>query len=359
MMRETALTWSWINMLTKKRYDALVDVYGDLDAALGHVNEELLKSLGCREDTILRTLNRLEEFDVSSYEQELKKRELEFLDIEDPAYPEALSTLPDPPIFLYYKGSLEILDQPCIACVGTREMSSYGKRVVEEFIPAFLRAGLVTVSGLALGIDAHVASETVMAGGKTVAVLGHGLAEIYPKSNSALAERIVNKGGLLLSEFPLDQTPDKYTFPSRNRIIAGLSLGTIIFEAGEGSGALITADLALDYGRDVFAVPGQIFDEHFVGCHQIISKGHAKLVSGPSEVLIELGVVASEKSESSFVPKSELEDALFKTLTTMPQSVSVLVDRSRLDAGKVNTTLTMLELSGAAKNVGNGMWVRS
>ncbi|MBU0766522.1 DNA-processing protein DprA [Patescibacteria group bacterium] len=358
MTRKTALTWSWLNVLTKKRYDALTGVYGDMDTALGHVNEELLKGLGCREDTILKTLNRLEEFEVEAYEKELKKRGLEFLDIEDLAYPESLSTLPDPPVFLYYKGSLEILDQPCIACVGTREMSSYGKRIVEAFVPAFVRAGMVTVSGLAMGIDAHVAYETILAGGKTVAALGHGLAQIYPKSNAALAQRIVDNGGLLLSEFPLDQSPDKYTFPSRNRIIAGLSLGTVVFEAGKGSGALITADLALDYGRDVFVVPGQIFDEHFEGCHQILAKGHAKLVSGPSEVLVELGVVVSEKSQSQFVPKNDLEDSLFKILTTMPQSVGNLVDHSRLDAGKVNTTLTMLELAGAAKNVGNGMWVR-
>jgi len=166
------------------------------------------------------------------------------------------------------------------------------------------------------------------------------------------------KDGTDLTISFFDQKPDKYTFPSRNRIIAGLSLGTIVFEAGDRSGALITADLALDYGRDVFAVPGQIFDEHFVGCHQIIAKGHAKLVSNPQEVLSDLGVVVSEKSESSFVAKTELEDTLFKTLTTMPQSVGDLVERSSLNAGNVNTTLTMLELSGAAKNVGNGMWVR-
>lgn len=358
MLRKTSLTWSWLNVLTKVRYDALIDVYGDMETALGKVNAELLKGLGCREETILKTLNRLEEFDPESYDKELTKRGLEFLDIEDPVYPDALNTLPDPPVFLYYKGSLDILDKPCIGCVGRREMSSYGKRVVEEFIPALVHAGMVTVSGLAMGIDAHVASETLMAGGKTVAALGHGLADIYPKSNSALAQRIAEKGGLLLSEFPLDQYPEKFTFPARNRIIAGLSLGTIVFEAGDKSGALITADLALDYGREVFAVPGQIFDENFVGCHQIIAKGHAKLVTSASEVLTELGLIVSEKSQSSFVPNNELEDAIFKALTSMPQSVGDLVERSNMDAGNVNTTLTMLELASAAKNVGNGMWVR-
>lgn len=358
MKRETALTWSWLNILNKKRYDALIDVYRDMETALGHVNEELLKSLGCREDTIYRVLNRLEEFDPAAYEKELEKRGIEFLDLEDPSYPDKLSAIPDQPVFLYYKGSLDILDQLCLACVGKREMSSYGKRVVEEFVPALVQAEIVTVSGLALGVDAQVASETLDAGGVTVAVVGQGLATIYPKSNTALAERIVEGGGLILSEFPLDQTPDKFTFPARNRIIAGLSVGTIVMEAGEGSGALITADLALDYGRDVFAVPGQIFDENFRGCHEIIAKGQAKLVSSPQDVLAEIGVIAPKNSVSSFIPKTELEEILFKVLTTMPQSVSDLVDHSAMNAGAVNTTLTMLELAGAAKNVGNGMWVR-
>ncbi|MFA7682384.1 MAG: DNA-processing protein DprA, partial [Candidatus Peribacteraceae bacterium] len=238
MTRENTLVWSWLGVLTKKRYDVLQDVYGNLDEALGHMSEELLKSLGCREETVWKTLNRLEEFDPSAYDQELKKRDLHLLSIEDASYPEALRTLPDPPVFLMYRGDLTILSQPCIALVGTRNMSSYGKRVVEEFVPAFVSAGMVTVSGLALGIDTYVAQQTIALSGRTVAVLGHGMAQIFPRSNARLAEQIVENGGLLLSEFPLDSAPDKYTFPARNRIIAGLSLGTVVLEAGEGSGAL-------------------------------------------------------------------------------------------------------------------------
>jgi len=357
MNRETALTWSWLNVLTKKRYDVLQDVYGDLDAALEHISEELLKSLGCREETIFKTLNRLEEFDAESYEKELKKRDIAFLSIEDACYPETLNNVPDQPIFLYYQGDLEILDQPCLALVGTRVMSGYGKRVVEEFVPPLISAGVVTVSGLAHGIDAHVASETLAAGGKTVAVLGHGMAAIYPKSNAKLARNIVESGGLLLSEFPLDSAPDKYTFPARNRIIAGLSLGTIVLEAGEGSGALITADLALDYGREVFAVPGQIFDPNYDGCHREIARGHAKLVTSPVEVLQEVGIIAPE-SQKVYKPQSEEEGAVYESLTTMPQSVGDLSDRSKLSVGALNSTLTVLELQGAAKKVDQGCWVR-
>ncbi|MBU1124262.1 DNA-processing protein DprA [Patescibacteria group bacterium] len=358
MLRSTALTWSWLNILTKKRYDALSQVYADMEEAMEHLDENMLKELGCREETMMIAMNRLEEFDSDAYEKELEKRGIKFLSIEDPDYPNSLKSLPDPPLFLYYKGSLDILNQPCIACVGTREMSSYGKRVVEEFVPSFVRSGMTVVSGLALGIDSQVAQSAINGGGKTVACLGHGLSTIFPKSNSRLAEEIVENGGLILSEFPLDQPTSKYTFPSRNRIIAGLSLGTVVIEAGEGSGALITADLALDYGREVFAVPGQIFDKNYIGCHQILTKGHAKLVTSPTDVLEEIGIVASEKTQISYEPADELEKVVISILSTMPQSVTDLVERSKLSAGDLNTKLTMLELAGAAKNVGGGMWVR-
>jgi DNA processing protein len=302
---------------------------------------------------------RLEEFDPEEHERELKKRSIRFLCIEDDDYPAKLREIADPPPFLYSRGDLFILEESCIALVGKREMSLYGQRVVEEFVPPFVQAGFVTVSGLALGIDAAVAEETLRAGGKTVAVLGNGLASVFPASNARLADKIVDGGGLILSEFPLDTKPDKFTFPSRNRIIAGLSLGTVVLEAGEGSGALITADLALDYGREVFAVPGQIFDPNYVGCHQILSRGQAKLVTSAATVLQELGVVTPEAGKKSlFEPEYREEQVLWKALTTMPQTVDDLVGRTGLAPAAAGSTLTMMELAGVAKNMGDGRWVR-
>lgn len=360
MQQSTALIFSWLNVLNKKRYDALVDKFDSLDEALLHINENLLAELGCREETIFGALNRYEELDPQAYLQELSKRGITLLSIEDEAYPQALINIPDPPVFLYYKGSLDILSQPCIGCVGKREMSPYGKRVVEEIIPALASAGMITVSGLAKGIDAEVAAETMRVGGRTVAVVGHGLADIYPSSNRELAKQIVAEGGLILSEYPLDATADKHTFPARNRIIAALSLGTVVLEAGEGSGACITAELALEYGKDVFAVPGQIFDENFAGCHALISKGHAKLVQSPSDVLEDIGVVASEApTKEAYVSDDAEEQVIYDALTSMPQSSSDLMEKASLSAAAINAKLTMLELCGRAKNVGNGMWVRS
>jgi len=354
------LHWSWLNVLTKKRYDALCEAYGSLEAALPHVNKQLLRGLGCREETVPRVLNRLQSFDVHTCTTQLQKRGLCVISIEDPDYPDLLRHIGDPPVFLSYKGDLGLLQQPCIAAVGTRKMSSYGKRVTELLIPALVRAGLVTVSGLAYGIDTQVARETLAAYGRTVAVLGHGLGSLYPKSNTSLAEEIIEKGGLLLSEFPLDAPPDTYTFPARNRIIAGLSKGTLVLEAGEGSGALITADLALEYGRDVFAVPGQIFQTHVAGCHSYIAQGRAKLVAKASDILEDFGVTttADTVKKPLYVPQNDTEAVLLHVLTAMPQSAGDLQERSGLSAAQTNATLTILELAGVAKNTGNGLWVR-
>ncbi|MBI1934480.1 DNA-protecting protein DprA, partial [Candidatus Peregrinibacteria bacterium] len=250
-------------------------------------------------------------------------------------------------------------DQPCIALVGTRRMSLYGKRTAQEFTSAFVRAGVVTVSGLAQGIDAEVACETIRSGGRTIAVLGHGLGMIYPASHKELAAQIVENGGLLLSEYALDTEPTQHTFPERNRIIAGLSLGTVVLEAPEGSGAIITARLALEDNREVFAVPGQIFDENSQGCHALIAKGQARLVADPLDVLQEVGMMVSDTGEKTdYVPADAHEGKIWEALTSMPQKVDDIVERTALDPAIIGAKLTILELAGVARNTGGGMWVR-
>jgi DNA processing protein len=356
----TALAWSTLNILTKKRYDALLREFGSLDDAWEQLDETLLKNLGCRQDTIMKTLNEVEELDLARHENVMRTMEITFLTIEDEAYPQALLNLPDPPVFLFARGNLKLLNRPQIAIVGTRSMSLYGKRVVEEVVPAFVHADLVTVSGLAAGIDAEVAKQTLAAGGATVAVLGHGLANIYPKSNARLAEEIVQKGGLLLTEFPLHVGPSKFTFPARNRIIAGLSHGTVVVEAAAQSGSLITASLALEYGRDVFAVPGSIFDPNMEGTHQLIFKGGAQLITGAEDVLRTLGIVSREKEHASrYKAQTPDEQVLLANLHTMPQSADELMEKTGMPIAAINATLTLMELKGGAKNVGMGTWVRS
>jgi DNA processing protein len=321
---------------------------------------QMLRELGAKQDTVEATFVRLEEFDANLYLQEMAKHDVQLISIEDEQYPSVLKEIGDPPVFLSYRGDLSLLKEPMIGCVGTREMSAYGQRVVRDFIPTFVRSGFVTVSGLALGVDAEVATETLHAQGRTIAALGNGLASIYPPSNKKLAEKIVQSGGLLLSEFALDMPAGKFTFPARNRIIAGLSKGTVVFEAPQQSGSIITADLALEYGRDVFAVPGQIFDPNFAGCHALIASGRAKLVTCASDVLQELGAVVSPQSSAKpFEASSPDEASVMGALTAMPQPVDALVEKTKISIPLVSAALTMLELQGAAKKVGAGEWVRA
>ncbi len=359
MDRRTALTWSSLNILTKKRCEALLKVYASLDEALEHLDEEMLRSLKCRDETVYATLTRLEELDLKRYENELHRRGVSLWTMDDPSYPRLLREIPDPPVFLYCKGDMSICGQPCMALVGTRKMSLYGKRVAQEFTSAFVRAGVVTVSGLAQGIDAEVARETIRSGGRTIAVLGHGLGMIYPAGHKELAAQISENGGLLLSEYALDTEPTQHTFPERNRIIAGLSLGTVVLEAPEESGAIITARLALDYNREVFAVPGEIFDENARGTHTLIAKGHAHLAAEPLCVLREVGMTVSGTGEKTdYVPADDQEGKIWEALTGMPQKVDDIVERTSLDPAIIGAKLTVLELAGAARNTGGGMWVR-
>lgn len=352
------LSWASLAILTRKRYDFLLHEYGDLECAWNHLNRSLLQKLGCKEQTIERVLTAIQDLKIEEATRTLEERGITFLTIEDEAYPENLRNIPDPPVFLFARGDLSLLSQPSIALVGTRGMSSYGKRVVQALVPDLVSAGLTTVSGLALGIDAEVAKETMRAGGKTVAVLGHGLQSIYPRKNVKIAEEIIHNDGLLLTEYPLGVTPDTFTFPARNRIIAGLTLGTVVIEAASQSGSLITASLALEYGREVFAVPGQIFDANFSGTHEIIGKGGAKLIQNAEDILRELGMRVPEGEKvSCYRAQTPDEKTLLASLSPLPQSVDDLIEKSELSASVVNATLTLMELKGGAKNLGSGMWV--
>lgn len=363
MQLDNALRWSWMNILNTKRAEMLRQRFGNLDAAFSNMSMTLLTEIGCRQDTAELALTRLEEFDIAGYAALLRKNDILFITIDDDLYPSMLRTIPDAPLFLYARGDIDVLRHPCVALVGSREMSEEGKRVVERLVEPIVQAGCTTVSGLAYGIDGEVAVETMRVKGRTVAVLGNGLGSIYPKPHEKLAEKIVEKGGLILSEFPMDTRPDRFTFPARNRIIAGLSLVTVVVEAAEDSGSLITAELALEYGREVCAVPGSIFDPQHKGCHKIITAGQAKLVTSAESILQEIGIAPAmsdaSASLSSYTPESPDESAIYGVLTALPVVLDELVVKSKLNAATTSAVLTMLEIKGAARNVGAGKWVRA
>lgn len=214
---------------------------------------------------------------------------IEEISIESKEYPEQLREIYDAPLNLYVLGNKEILKQSGIAIVGGRNATEYGKKVALQFSKDLSRNGINIISGLALGIDtcAHLGTLNSDSVGKTIAVLGGGLDEIYPKQNMELAKQIIKNGGCIISEYPLGAKPEKLHFPQRNRIISGLSKGVLIVEASEKSGSLITADFALEQGREVFAVPGNISSFTSVGTNNLIKQG-AKLVASYEDILIEM-----------------------------------------------------------------------
>lgn len=358
-MRETiALLWWHLGILTKRRYDALCEQFGTLDDATSQLDSDLLRQIGVRADILEDVIERLRMFDQAVVQQHMLSRSVQLVSIEDNAYPDLLRQIPDAPVFLSFIGDISILRKPCVAVVGTRGMSAYGKRVTEKFSAAFARSGISTVSGLAFGVDAAVARSTMKHGGYTVAVLGHGLGAIYPQEHTDLAKSIVKHGGVLLSEFSLTKQPERHTFPARNRIIAGLCTGTVVCEAPEKSGAVITAELALEYGRDVFAVPSSIFDPQYAGCHRLIASGCAQLVSHPDDALRSMGMIVQEEARSLFQPATPDQDRVYTSLTPLSQSTDDLVRVTGLSIARVAAALTHMELLGACKNMGGSQWVR-
>jgi len=211
---------------------------------------------------------------------------IEEIDIKCEEYPKQLKNIYDPPIKLFVLGNKKILQQKSVAIVGARKATLYGKKIAFQFSKKLSENGINIISGLALGIDtyAHLGTLHPECRGKNIAVLGSGLNEIYPKQNIELAKKIVNSGGCIISEYPLGTKPEKLHFPERNRIISGLSKGVVVVEANEKSGSLITADFALEQGKEVFAVPGDIFSNTSIGTNNLIKQG-AKLVTNYLEIL--------------------------------------------------------------------------
>lgn len=286
----------------------------------------------------------------------VERLKIKVLTIKDKNYPKNLAEIFDPPGVLYYKGELAPTDEISLAVVGSRKYSQYGQEVTEKLIFELASAGLVIVSGLALGIDALAHRACLEAKQKTIAVLGCGLDQIYPVSNIRLADKILQSGGAIISEFPVGMPALRYNFPIRNRIIAGMSLGTLVIEAAPDSGSLITAKAALDYNREVFAVPGSIFSDTSIGPNTLIQMG-AKLVTNSADLLTELDISNRIKKQvANLIIADSQEEQVVLELLGKPKSVDALVKESKLPAALINSTLIMLELKGKARHIGGTVY---
>ncbi|NNC78010.1 MAG: DNA-protecting protein DprA [Woeseiaceae bacterium] len=281
----------------------------------------------------------------------------------DDDYPELLAQLKDPPRLLYIVGDPAVLHLPSLAIVGSRNPTSGGARNAFEFARHLGECGFCIVSGLATGIDAAAHRGALDAGTATVAFLGHGIDIIYPAVNRGLAEKIAESGALV-SEYPLGMQPRKPFFPQRNRLISGLSLGTLVVEAARQSGSLITARLAAEQGREVFAMPGSIHNPLARGCHRLIRDG-AKLVESADDIVSELGPLAghvlqnAEESVASATPNPNLDPEYVKLREHLghdPVSIDELVARSGLTIAEVSSMLLILELDGTVEKLSGGRY---
>lgn len=293
------------------------------------------------------------------------------MDPQHPDFPESLKHIPHPPKQLYARGNLSLLKTSCFAIVGTRANTPSGKRNAIHFTRGLVSYGLTTVSGLAFGIDAIVHEATLDHGGKTIAVLGCGIDRIYPSYHEDLAQRIIQEDGLIVSEY----APGTITYPSnfalRNRIISGISLGVLIVEAPENSGALITARHAFDQNRDVFALPGSLENENMEGNNKLIASDMARLVRTPEEIMGHLSEqphLAKQLKKLDNRSRSDLTCPTFSTpaqrvvwesLGKKPLDAETILDKTNLSVVDVSVALSFLELNGLVRDLGLGRYVRS
>ena len=280
------------------------------------------------------------------------------LTIEDPAYPENLRTIDAPPPVLYLRGDLLAEDRWSVAIVGTRRASIYGREVAHRVATELAQHGVTVVSGLAIGIDTVAHKAALAVGGRTVAVLGSGLDQIYPPGNRGLAHTITEQGALL-GEYALGTRPEAGNFPPRNRIISGLSKGTIIVEAGQRSGALITARFAAEQGRDVFAVPGNILNPGSAGCNHLIQQGATPLLA-VQDVLDQLNFtrIVEQRATRAAVPPDPMEAQILSHLSSEPRHVDEIVRQSAMPSPQVTSLLAIMELKGLVRQVGALNYVR-
>jgi DNA processing protein len=348
------LGFSLIPEIGPKRATALIEAFGDLHAAWNAPEADLARA-GLT-DVPRRNLLRLRgKLDLQRELERVERAGAHLIPLIDPRYPDLLATLPDSPIVLYVKGSLEPADNRAVGVVGTRRATSYGRDAAYHLSKELAAHHVTIISGLAPGIDTAAHKGALDAGGRTLAVMGCGIDITYPVENRELAARIIQQGALI-SEFPLGVRPGKNNFPRRNRIISGLSLGVLVAEAPEKSGALITASSAADQGRDVFAIPGSIFNPMALGTHRLIQDG-AKLVTSAQDMLAELDIVSERRETQSAVKRvtsaDPTEAQIIDYLTAEPIHVDDLVRMTGLPTAVVSSTLAILELKGLARSVGS------
>lgn len=359
MIPEEKLFWAQVDGLNFERYTKVIEIFGSLAAARKNSSESKLVQGGIPLKSARSLMKKIQQ--VSKNWEEIQKKILktkaEILFFEDENFPSQLTKIPDPPLFLFYKGDITCLQKNFLAVVGSRLASSDGKYAIENIVPEMVARGFVIVSGMAAGIDSLAHHQAIRSGGKTVAFWGTGIDMLYPAGNKNLADLII-QNGVVFSEFPLGSLPKPFHFPRRNRLVSGLSNGILVVEGKKKSGSLITADFALEQGKEVFAIPSSIRSPLSGGPHQLIQNG-AKLTTCADDILEEFGISPeSPIPKASYIPATPQEKIIYEALSFEAMSFDLLVQTTKISASELSSLLMMMSLQGAVEDIGKSCYVR-
>jgi DNA processing protein len=364
-VREAFVALNMIDHVGPVRVRQLLEHFADAPAILSASKQALLRVPGIGEDTAQAIADWTKKVDLAGELKRIQDYGCHILIAQDDAYPETLRHIYDPPLVLYVKGELTKRDKNAVALVGSRMTTHYGLEVARKLAYQLAYMGVTVVSGGARGIDTAVHQGALTAKGRTVAVLGTGINLVVPPENAELFERVAASGALI-TQFPFNRNGDRQSFPIRNRIVAGMTLGTVVVEANLTSGALITANMAVDYGRQVFAVPGRIDSPRSRGCHDLIKKG-AKLCEGAEDILSEFEYLFPPKNrlpaenQARFLPGLELSDKEQKAYDAIGDdeaTIDEVIRRSSLPSSAASVALLNLEMKRVVKQLPGKVFVR-
>ena len=336
------------------------ETFGNFEKAW-QANKSEFQKAGILEKTAKKIVTARLKINVVNEWTKFEKTNLNFITENDSAYPQQLREIKSAPFILFYLGNIDLLKQKQLAIVGTRCYTEYGKMVVEKITPEIAQAGIVITSGMAQGIDSLAHMATINTNQPTIAVLGAGIPEVsknyYAKQ---VIDAIVSHDGLVISEYSPFYPANRYTFPARNRIVSGLSLGTLVIEAGKKSGTMITVNYALEQNREVFAIPGNIFSDKSTGTHHLIKKG-AQMVTSANDILEVLNFAPTQSNifdqpQIDFTDKEE--ELIYKKLSLDPIAIDKLAKNCKLDITTISSKLSILEIKGLVRNIGGGRFIR-
>lgn len=338
------------------RMQGLIAYFGDLETAWRSSAADLSEA-GLGAKVIERVIQARENVDLDKVWEKIEKQGIKILTWQDEAYPQRLKEISQPPPVLYIRGEYLPDDLFAVSIVGTRRVSPYGRQITEELASFLAANGMTVISGLARGVDSIAHQTALKAGGRTLGILGSGVDRIYPPENRALAEKMMERGAII-SDYAPGTPPEASNFPPRNRIIAGLSLAVVVVEAGETSGALITAEFAAEQGREVFAVPGSILAPQSKGTNKLIQQGALPLLSVTDLMqTLDITRVGEQKSARKIMPSDATEEKLLNVLGYEPLHVDEIRNQSELPIEKVSAALALMELKGMVRQVGGMNYV--